>query len=181
MRDARVGGQSQHGRAGGALRAAAVVGVPRESSSSASSAPAAFASISAGIELYRLFEWIFGSSTSGVGRRTPEVTRLMAPADRRAVRERVVDEPADDGPPVGRLAPDHRVPAGESAALQATAGRVSYGWGMLPVTARINGTTWTTSLWPKDQRHVVPLKDAVRRAEAVEAGDTVTIRLSVDA
>ena len=72
------------------------------------------------------------------------------------------------------------VPNSESAALQSTAGRVSYGWGMIPVTARINGTTWTTSLWPKDGAYVVPMKDAVRRAEAVEVGDTVTIRLSVD-
>jgi hypothetical protein len=72
------------------------------------------------------------------------------------------------------------VPDGESAALKATAGRVSYGWGMIPVTARINGTTWTTSLWPKDERYVVPVKSAVRRAEAVDVGDTVTIRLSVD-
>src|SRR5919107_468229 len=61
------------------------------------------------------------------------------------------------------------VPDAESAALESTAGRVSYGWGMIPVTARINGTTWTTSLWPKDGGYVVPLKDAVRRAEDVVA------------
>ena len=72
------------------------------------------------------------------------------------------------------------VPDGESAALRSTAGRVSYGWGMIPVTVRINGTRWTTSLWPKDEGYVVPLKAAVRRAEAVDVGDTVTIRLSVD-
>jgi hypothetical protein len=72
------------------------------------------------------------------------------------------------------------VPDGESAALRSTAGRVSYGWGMIPVTARINDTTWTTSLWPKDEGYVVPLKVAVRRAEAVDVGDVVTVRLSVD-
>jgi hypothetical protein len=72
------------------------------------------------------------------------------------------------------------VPDGKSAALRTTAGRVSYGWGMIPVTARINDTTWTTSLWPKDERYLVPVKDAVRRAEAVEVGDTVTVRLTVD-
>ncbi len=72
------------------------------------------------------------------------------------------------------------VPDDESAALRSAAGRVSYGWGMIPVTARINGTTWTTSLWPKDGRYVVPVKDAVRRAETVEVGDTVTVRLTVD-
>jgi hypothetical protein len=72
------------------------------------------------------------------------------------------------------------VPDGESAAIKETASLVSYGWGMIPVTARINGTTWTTSLWPKDEGYVVPLKVAVRRAEAVDVGDTVTVRLSVD-
>ena len=72
------------------------------------------------------------------------------------------------------------VPDAESAALESMAGRVSYGWGMIPVTARINGTTWTTSLWPKDDGYVVPLKVAVRRAEGVDVGDTVTVSLSVD-
>jgi len=36
------------------------------------------------------------------------------------------------------------------------------------------------SLWPKDGRYVVPLKAAVRRAEDLDEGDTVTVRLSVD-
>src|SRR3712207_1496236 len=72
------------------------------------------------------------------------------------------------------------VPEAEASALRSTAGRVSYGWGMIPVTARINGTTWTTSLWPKDDSYVVPLKTAVRRAETVDVGDRVTIRLTVD-
>jgi hypothetical protein len=73
------------------------------------------------------------------------------------------------------------VPERESAALKATAGRVSYGWGMIPVLARIEDTEWTTSLFPKDGCYVVPVKDAVRRAEDVEVGDIVTIRLTVDA
>jgi hypothetical protein len=73
------------------------------------------------------------------------------------------------------------VPERESAALKATSGRVSYGWGMIPVLARIEDTEWTTSLFPKDGCYVVPVKDAVRRAEDVEVGDIVTIRLTVDA
>ena len=79
-------------------------------------------------------------------------------------------------------APHHfvSVPEDECDDLAETAAMVSYGWGMIPVTARINGTTWTTSLWPKDERYVVPLKVAVRRAEALDVGDTVTVRLSVD-
>jgi len=68
----------------------------------------------------------------------------------------------------------------ECHALQRTAGYVSYGWGMIPVTARIGATKWTTSLYPKDGRYIVPVKADVRRAERLEVGDQVTVRLSVD-
>ena len=71
------------------------------------------------------------------------------------------------------------VPDQECAELEATAAFVSYGWGMIPVTARIGGTEWKTSLWPKDRRYIVPVKTDVRRAEALEIGDTVTVRLVV--
>lgn len=70
------------------------------------------------------------------------------------------------------------VPEEESLELQAVSTAVSYGWGMIPVRARIGATEWTTSLWPKDGRYVVPLKDAVRRAEGLDDGDTVTVRLT---
>lgn len=72
------------------------------------------------------------------------------------------------------------VPDEESAALEATSALVSYGWGMIPVRAHIGETSWETSLFPKDELYVVPLKVAVRKAEALELGDTVSIRLSVD-
>ena len=72
------------------------------------------------------------------------------------------------------------VPEDESAELQATSGLVTYGWGMIPVEARIGSTTWTTSLFPKDGGYVVPLKDLVRNAEGIDVGDTVTVRLTVD-
>ena len=71
------------------------------------------------------------------------------------------------------------VPDEESAALGSTASVVSYGWGMIPVTGRIGGTEWTTSLFPKDDGYVVPLKDLVRKAEDLDVGDVVTIRLTV--
>ena len=71
------------------------------------------------------------------------------------------------------------VPEGESAELQAMSALVSYGWGMVPVAARIGSTRWTTSLWPKNGGYVVPLKDRVRKAERIDVGDTVTVRLAV--
>ena len=72
------------------------------------------------------------------------------------------------------------VPDEESAELHAAAALVTYGWGMIPVAARIGGTGWTTSLFPKDGGYVVPVKDLVRNAEGLEVGDVVTVRLVVD-
>ena len=72
------------------------------------------------------------------------------------------------------------VPEPESAALEAASASVSYGWGMIPVQARIGRTEWTTSLFPKDGGYVVPVKTGVRRAEGLELGETVTIRLRVE-
>lgn len=72
------------------------------------------------------------------------------------------------------------VPEDECGVIESTAAMVSYGWGMIPVAVRIGDTDWTTSLWPKDGRYIVPLKDQVRRAEGIEIGDTVTVRLTVD-
>jgi hypothetical protein len=71
------------------------------------------------------------------------------------------------------------VPDDESAELQETAALVTYGWGMIPVEARIGSTSWTTSLFPKNGGYVVPLKDLVRSAEGIDVGDTVTVRLAV--
>jgi hypothetical protein len=72
------------------------------------------------------------------------------------------------------------VPADQCRELAANADLVSYGWGMIPVAARIGRTRWTTSLWPKDGRYIVPLKTAVRKAERIDLGDTVTVRLTLD-
>jgi hypothetical protein len=71
------------------------------------------------------------------------------------------------------------VPEDESVQLESVSSLVTYGWGMIPVEATIGSTHWTTSLFPKDSRYVVPLKSAVRRAEGIGAGDVVTVRLGV--
>lgn len=62
------------------------------------------------------------------------------------------------------------VPQEQCLDLERAAAKVIYGWGMIPVTARIGETDWTTSLFPKDGRYIVPIKDAVRRAEDLELG-----------
>lgn len=72
------------------------------------------------------------------------------------------------------------VPEEECEELGAASAVVSYGWGMIPVKARIGRTAWKTSLFPKDGRYIVPVKADVRRAERIAVGDTVSVRLSVD-
>lgn len=72
------------------------------------------------------------------------------------------------------------VPDEQCAALEAASGLVTYGWGMIPVRAQIGATMWKTSLYPKDGSYIVPVKAAVRKAEGLEIGDNVTVRLSID-
>jgi hypothetical protein len=71
------------------------------------------------------------------------------------------------------------VPAKQSRALKAISSLVTYGWGVIPVHVRIGKTEWQTSLFPKDGRYLVPIKASVRKAEKLDKGDNVTIRLEV--
>jgi hypothetical protein len=71
------------------------------------------------------------------------------------------------------------VPDEESAHLYELSPALTYGWGLVPVQARIGATDWQTSLFPKDGKYVVPVKEAVRRAEGLDEGDSVTLRLTV--
>jgi hypothetical protein len=71
------------------------------------------------------------------------------------------------------------VPDDASAAVRAVASEVTYGWGMIPVRVRLGSSVWDTALWPKDGRYVVPIKDAIRRAERLAVGDTAEVELVV--
>jgi len=54
-------------------------------------------------------------------------------------------------------------------------------WGQVPVHVTIGGTEFTTALFPKDGRYLVPLKVAVQRAEAIEEGAIVEVVLRLNA
>jgi len=71
------------------------------------------------------------------------------------------------------------VPAEGSGDIKAISNLVTYGWGVIPVHARIGETEWQTSLFPKEGLYLVPLKDAIRKAEKLVEGDDVTIRLEI--
>jgi hypothetical protein len=56
---------------------------------------------------------------------------------------------------------------------------VTYGWGMIPVRARIGETEWTTAMFPKNGRYVLPVKDIVRTAEGLLDGDIAAVHVSI--
>jgi hypothetical protein len=72
------------------------------------------------------------------------------------------------------------VPDEESAAIEAVSSIVTYGWGAIPVKARVGRTEFKTSLFPKGELYLVPIKDAVRKAEKLALGDTVTVHLHLN-
>lgn len=71
------------------------------------------------------------------------------------------------------------VPDEESAEIRDVAAAASYGWGVIPVVAKVGGAEFDTSLFPKDGRYLLPLKDAVRKPEQTTVGDGVTVEMSV--
>jgi len=71
------------------------------------------------------------------------------------------------------------VPEEQSHDIKEISEFVTYGWGVIPVHVRIGKTEWQTSLFPKDGRYIVPIKASVRKAENLEEGDNVTVRLEV--
>jgi len=73
------------------------------------------------------------------------------------------------------------VPADDCREIRAISSLVTYGWGVIPVTARIGETQWTTALFPKNGGYLVPVKDVVRRAEGLALGDAPTVALTIEA
>ncbi|HYF61557.1 MAG TPA: DUF1905 domain-containing protein [Herpetosiphonaceae bacterium] len=71
------------------------------------------------------------------------------------------------------------IPAEQSRELKAISGLVTYGWGVIPVEVHIGATAWKTSLFPKDDHYIVPIKASIRKAEQLAEGDSVTIQLDV--
>ncbi|MET8526450.1 DUF1905 domain-containing protein [Micromonospora sp. NPDC005172] len=63
--------------------------------------------------------------------------------------------------------------------VRQVAAAVTYGWGMIPVEVRLGRSRWRTSLFPKDEGYVLPLRDSVRDKEGIALDDVVHIRLAV--
>ena len=66
-----------------------------------------------------------------------------------------------------------------SAEFKEKYGAHAKGFGSIPVIATIGETTWETSIFP-DKRsgtYLLPLKAQVRRAEGIEAGETISFTI----
>lgn len=72
--------------------------------------------------------------------------------------------------------PDDLTPEVRFAAHEA-----SYGWGVVPVTATIGKTRFTTSLFPRNGGYLLPIKAAVQRAECIGIGNAVDVALEISA
>ena len=54
-------------------------------------------------------------------------------------------------------------------------------WGQVPVRVTIGDSEFTTALFPRDGRYLVPIKVAIQRAEALGEGAVVEVVLSLNA
>jgi hypothetical protein len=70
------------------------------------------------------------------------------------------------------------IPEEESDEIKVLAKGIEY-WGQVPVTVRINNTEFSTALFPKDGRYLLPLKAAVRTSARIAADQIVAVELCV--
>ena len=68
------------------------------------------------------------------------------------------------------------LPEDEAELVDEVKAEIAY-WGVVPVTAWIGGTEFTTAMFPREGTWFLPLKVAVRSAEGIGLGDVVDVRL----
>lgn len=70
------------------------------------------------------------------------------------------------------------IPQEESDDIKLMAKGIEY-WGQVPVVVRVDGTEFSTALFPKDGRYLLPLKAAVRKTARIELDQVVAVELRV--
>ncbi|MDF2967149.1 MAG: hypothetical protein K0Q93_927 [Nocardioidaceae bacterium] len=70
------------------------------------------------------------------------------------------------------------IPEEESGDIKFAAKGVEY-WGQVPVTVCISDIEFTTALYPRDGRYLLPLKAVVRRSAGIEVDAVVAVALRV--
>jgi len=58
-------------------------------------------------------------------------------------------------------------------------GAMPAGFGSYRVEVTVGSTVWQTSVFPASECFVLPVKKAVRKAEDIEVGDRISVRLLV--
>jgi hypothetical protein len=73
------------------------------------------------------------------------------------------------------------LPADASEEIRDFAAGPRRGFGAVRVRARVGATTWRTSIFPDSGRggYVLPVKRAVRQAEGLEIGGTLTVTVEL--
>ena len=73
------------------------------------------------------------------------------------------------------------VPSEQAHQIDRVKKQASYGWGVIPVEAEIDGMCFTTSLFPKDGTYLLPIKVAVRKTTGITIGDAVDVKMTIEA
>lgn len=71
------------------------------------------------------------------------------------------------------------ISAERSLEIRLIAKTVTYGWGVIPVEATIGETLFRTSLFPKDDVYLLPVKTDVRKRAGITVGDLVRVSMTV--
>jgi hypothetical protein len=73
------------------------------------------------------------------------------------------------------------LPVAASEEIRELAGGHARGFGSVRVQVTIGGSAWRTSIFPDSTRgaYVLPVKRSVRKAEALDTGDTVTVTVEL--
>ncbi len=72
------------------------------------------------------------------------------------------------------------LPPAIGAEITALGSAVSYGWGCVPVLARIGAVEFSTSLFPRNGSYVLPLKVAARKAlPPMDVGDRFVVHMTI--
>jgi hypothetical protein len=72
------------------------------------------------------------------------------------------------------------VPDKQSADIKSVSKLVTYGWGVIPVVARVGKTEWKTSLFPKEGRYLVPIRMSAQKAENLKEDDEIKLQLELN-
>ena len=69
------------------------------------------------------------------------------------------------------------LPDEEAAEIRRAAKALTYGWGVIPVEARVGDVRFTTSLFPRDETYLLPIKVDVRRRAGITMDDEIEVEL----